>query len=180
MTCIVGLIEDNKVYIGGDSAGVSGSHITKRKDTKVFERYGVLIGYTSSFRMGQLLRFKLIVPPKKCNDLYEYMCTDFVDAIRKCLSDGGFAQKTNGEETGGYFLVGIENRLFKIENDYQVGESFKSYEAVGSGEDYAKGCLYSVCDDKQLSPQEKIYMALAASAEFSGSVCAPFIIKELE
>jgi len=93
MTCIVGFIDkNNDVYIGGDSAGVSGLEIHERKDVKVFHTGNFLIGYTSSYRMGQLLRFKLKVEDQKPSQSdYEYMCTNFIDAVRKCLKlDNGF------------------------------------------------------------------------------------------
>jgi hypothetical protein len=99
MTCIVGLIDNGKVWMGGDSAGVSGLDVTVRKDPKVFKNGDFLIGYTSSFRMGQLLRFKFN-PPKYYaeqhnNDEYQYMCTDFIEAIRICLKAGGYSKVLN-------------------------------------------------------------------------------------
>ncbi|KKN17732.1 hypothetical protein LCGC14_0962700, partial [marine sediment metagenome] len=63
MTCIVGFIDDGgKAWMGGDSAGVAGHHTHPRRDPKVFRVGPVLIGYTSSFRMGQLLRYHLKIP----------------------------------------------------------------------------------------------------------------------
>jgi len=62
MTCIVGLVENGKVYIGGDSAGVAGLDITTRKDEKVFQKENMIFGFTSSFRMGQILRYSFKNP----------------------------------------------------------------------------------------------------------------------
>ena len=39
MTAIVGLAQSGAVYIGGDSAGVSGMSLTVRADAKVFRNY---------------------------------------------------------------------------------------------------------------------------------------------
>jgi hypothetical protein len=36
MTCIVGLVEEGKIYLGAVSAGVGGWSLTLRKDRKVF------------------------------------------------------------------------------------------------------------------------------------------------
>lgn len=49
MTCIVGYFDKKtkKVTIGGDSAGVSGLHITIRKDPKVFRVGEFIIGCTA-------------------------------------------------------------------------------------------------------------------------------------
>src|SRR5689334_16657482 len=132
MTCIVGLIEKKKVYIGGDSAGVAGLDVTVRKDPKVFKVGDFVIGCTTSFRMMQLIRFSFN-PPKRFegDDIFKYMCSEFVNVLRRCLKDGGYAKKENEEESGGTFLVGHQDRLFRIDSDYQVGESQKPFEAVG-------------------------------------------------
>ena len=56
MTCIAGLIEDGNIWIGGDSAAVTHYRMMKRADTKVFINGPFLIGFTSSYRMGQILQ----------------------------------------------------------------------------------------------------------------------------
>jgi hypothetical protein len=52
VTAIVGLVHEGTVYIGGDSAGVSGYSMTVRADAKVFTVGPYLLGFTTSFRMG--------------------------------------------------------------------------------------------------------------------------------
>ena len=64
MTCIVGLEHKGKVYIGGDSAGVAGYSLSVRADQKVFINGNFIFGFTSSFRMGQILRFGFN-PPRR-------------------------------------------------------------------------------------------------------------------
>lgn len=132
MTCIVGLVEDGKVVIGGDSAGVDGSYnLQVRSDAKVFRNGPMLIGFSSSFRMGQLLRYAF-QPPERIygTDVYAYMVTTFVDAVRTCLKQGGYARSDTGEESGGDFLVGYAGRLFRICSDYQVAEVMTGFDAV--------------------------------------------------
>ena len=57
MTCIVGLVDNGKIYMGGDSAGVSNLDIRIRADQKVFKTGEFIMGFTSSFRMGDLLKY---------------------------------------------------------------------------------------------------------------------------
>lgn len=82
MTCIVGLVHGGQVFIGGDSAGVGGGYsLTVRSDRKVFKNQDFVMGFTSSFRMGQLLAFHMHPPsPREGVDLMTYMVTDFIDA----------------------------------------------------------------------------------------------------
>lgn len=124
MTCIIGLIDNGKIYMGADSAGVAGLNMCVQADKKVFRINDFLIGFTTSFRMGQLLHYDFEPPRRYPNtDLYKYMVTDFVNEIRSCLKRGGFASKENEVERGGMFLVGHAGRLFKIEGGYNVLEN---------------------------------------------------------
>lgn len=185
MTCIVGLISDGKVYMGADSAGVSGSHIRIRADSKVFILDNFIIGFTTSFRMGQLLRYDFILPEHaEGRDLYEYMVVLFINKVRQSLSGGGFAKKENGVETGGVFLVGYAGRLFEVDSDYQVGEYSALYTAIGSGESYALGSLHTTEKVPSvlsgiITPEDRIRNALEAAAAFNTNVREPFIIKSI-
>jgi len=181
-TCIVGIVEEGIVWMGGDSAGVSYLDTLRRADVKVFLRKGkepMIMGYTSSFRMGQLLRFKLEIPERsRDKDVYEYMVTDYIDAVRKCFKDGGFGITKNEERSGGTYLVGYAGRLFTIYDDFQVAENMLPYASCGCGEDYAMGVLYATSDTNTL-PQNRIRLALECAEEFSGGVKGPFVIEKL-
>jgi len=180
MTCIVGLVSKDGVYIGGDSAGVYDTVVERRTDVKVFRRADFVIGFTSSFRMGQLLRFKLNAPPQHADtDTYEYMVTDFIDAVRDCLKDGGYARKSEEAETGGTFLVGYKGRLFEVDEDYQVAEHIAGYTAVGCGARFALGALYALKHITTMGAREMVKVALEAAAEMSTGVRAPFSIEKV-
>lgn len=177
MTLIVGVIEKEKVFIGADSAGVAGLNITVRKDPKVFKNGEFVIGCTSSFRMIQLLRFSFH-PPKKFDDMdiYEYMCTAFVNELRNCFKNGGFIEVDKNVESGGTFLVGWKNRLFMIESDFQVAESEKPYHACGCGMHYALGAMDAL--DTSLAVESRIETALTIGVYRSGGVRPPFVIEQ--
>lgn len=174
MTCIAGIAEGGKVWMGGDSAGVGGWDLTVRADQKVFVNGPFLLGFTSSFRMGQLLRYALTPPKVYDKDLMTFMCTDFINDVRTCLKNGGYATKENEQETGGIFLVGFMGRLFRVDNDYQVGEASSGYDAVGCGESYAKGALYAT--RAGMASEERLSLALSAAAEHSAGVRPPFLV----
>lgn len=176
MTCIVGIVDEDKVYIGGDSAGVAGLNLWVRADLKVFNIGEFVFGFTSSFRMGQLLQYSF-TPPKIGNgDLMKYMATDFVDAVRETLKAGGYAQIDKNVEKAGAFLVGVRGRLFSIEDDYQVGETICGYNAVGCGASFALGSL-ATTEGQDLPPKQKVRIALEAAEKFSAGVSKPFTIK---
>lgn len=179
MTCIVGIVDGKDVYIGGDSAGVAGLSLTVRADRKVFRNGDFLFGFTSSFRMGQLLAHSF-TPPKRYSDddVDKYMVTTFIDGVRACLKTGGFAEKSNEAEQGGTFLVGYQGRLFKIESDYQVGFTDDGYDACGCGEQIALGNLFAT--KPFMKPIDRVMMALAAAEQHSAGVRGPFHVEKLK
>ena len=134
----------------------------------------MLFGFTSSFRMGQLLQYSLDIPARQREeDVFGYMCTSFIDAVRACLDDGGYKTTKDGVEEGGTFLVGFENRLFLVDNDFQIGESLWSFQAVGCGRDLALGAMHAL----EGRPDEvRVLAGLKAARSFSAGVCEPFHI----
>ena len=174
MTCIVGLVHEGVVYIGGDSAGVAGLSLTVRADEKVFRNSDFLMGFTTSFRMGQLLRYSL-KPPRRHpdDDIHQYMVVDFVNAVRGCLKAGGYASKEDEVESGGTFLVGYAGHLFTVNSDYQVGIPEDGYAAVGSAQDIARGSLFATQGQE---PRSRVLTALQAAERFNAGVRGPFHI----
>jgi len=149
--------------------------LTIRADEKVFINGDFIMGFTSSFRMGQLLRYSLKPPIYHPDvDLNAYMVTDFINAVRDCLKAGGYAQKDKEEETAGTFLVGYRGKLFKIDSDYQVAIPTLPFEACGCGQDMALGAMYS---NGHLPPEERILQALEAAEQFSAGVRRPFVVR---
>ena len=127
--------------------------------------------------MGQLLRYKLNPPPflEKTVELHQYMATEFVDTVRTCLKDGGFASKENEVESAGHFLVGIRGRLFTVQSDYQVGESLDEFDSCGCGYQIARGSLFSTSG---MPAKDRVRVALEAAERYSAGVRGPFIIEE--
>lgn len=176
MTCIAAIAHEGKVWVGGDSAGLSGWALTIRADEKVFCNAQFVMGFTSSFRMGQLLRYSFEPPEKDpTSDLDRYMATSFVDAVRQCLKNGGYAQKKDEAEKGGTFIVGVGGALYVIEDDYQVSKTANGYAAVGCGDQIALGCLYATKD--WTDQGKRLLTALEAAEAHSGGVRGPFTIK---
>lgn len=178
MTCIVGLVEKGTVYIGGDSASVSGWTSRVTRLPKVIKKGPFLLGYTTSFRMGQLLEHSLHVPAQAQTerDDMRYMVTVFVEHVRQLLKDRGMAKVEANSESGGQFLVAYRRRLFSIQSDFQVNEMADGYDAVGSGAEYALGAMTAL---KGVAPVTRIKRALAISSKFNMGVCPPFFVRAL-
>ena len=178
MTCIAAVIQSGAVWMAADSAGVGGYSLHVRRDPKIYRVKDFLFGFTSSFRMGQILGYSFQPPEMTVNQtIDEYMATSFINSLRQALKDGGFAKIKDGEDQGGTFLVGFRGRIFTIYDDFQVGENLHPIAAVGCGFDLALGSLFSTPDKPA---RERLETALKAAETFSAGVRGPFIYELLE
>lgn len=186
MTCIVGFADKGKVYIGGDSAGISGMNIIIRADSKVFHNGDFIFGFTSSFRMGQIIRYNFVPPTRVIGVSDEqYLYGDFLNALAKAMTSKGYAKIENNQIEGGVFLMGYRGKLYYVGSDFQIGSSLKNYDSVGCGSNYALGAMfaleqYELRSEEQnkylMLPKERIEMALIAAETFSTGVSRPFVV----
>jgi hypothetical protein len=189
VTCVAAARSGGKVVVGADSAGVNSwsLHLETRADEKVFKRQDASgewwgFGFTSSFRMGDLLRYKLELPevrPKE--DLREFIVTRLVEQVRKTLAEGGYRRKHDEVESGGTFLVVFRGEIFKVEDDFQVGQLAHHYAAVGCGDHLALGAMYGHSLGP-VAPEARalVWAGLHAAEQFSAGVRSPFHYIEME
>ena len=180
MTCIVAIAQNGVVYMGSDHAASDDKTgwILSRKEPKCFKvgQYG--IAFTDSFRMGQILQYSWTPPkytPTKTNSgLDKFMRTKFVDSVKQAFKEGGYGSigSSSDEDTGGIFIVGLEGRIFTIDEDFHVGENVVNYMAEGSGGQIALGALHATKNQK--NPKLRLKAALEAATEFNMSVAAPY------
>lgn len=182
MTCIVGVKTTSGVMLGGDTLGVSGYDGTVRADGKVFNLTGqVACGFTSSYRMGQILEHHVTVPPfKRGEDLFAWAVREFVPAVRDAFKEHGYTKVDNNRESSGAFLLAVRDRLFRVEDDFQVAEAADGFDSCGCGQSYALGAIEALRHQPQFKskPQEVLRGALAIAAKFSIGVGGPFTFAE--
>ena len=176
MTCIVAVRDKRGVVMGGDSCGAGDNGWARAafKRPKVFRNGAFVIGYTDSFRMGQLLEFKLEppTPPRRDADLHGFMVADFAEQVRAVEKAGGYTKIENGVEVGGAFIVAVRARIFLFSGAYAVLEPNEPFVAVGCGESFALGALRAL--SPRMSAQARCAVALQVAAASSGGVMPPF------
>jgi ATP-dependent protease HslVU (ClpYQ) peptidase subunit len=176
MTCIIGLEHGGRVYMGGDSAAVNNVAIYQTSIRKVFRAGPFMIGWTSSFRMGQILQYQLEVPVQTSDqDDMQYMVTVFVEAVYDALKTYRY-DKDREQDSGGTFLAGYNGKLYTVYADYQVQHHIPAIAAVGSGGEFALGAMTAL---KDMPAKKRIKQALKAAGAWSDSVCGPYYVMEL-
>jgi len=180
MTCIVAIAQNGTVYMGSDHAASDDKTgwIISRKEPKCFKVGQYAVAFTDSFRMGQILQYSWTPPkytPTKTNSgLDKFMRTKFIDSVKVAFKDNGYGSigSSSDEDTGGIFIVGLEGRIFTIDEDFHVGENVVNYMAEGSGGQIALGALHATKNQK--NPKLRIKAALEAATEFNMAVAAPY------
>jgi hypothetical protein len=179
MTCIVAISNGDHVCMGGDSLGADSQFsCAVRDDKKVFITGEYLIGFTSSFRMGDLLKWSFRPPKIKKNEknLEKFMATTFIHNVLHLFDTFGYGAANNNRKSGGEFLVGVRGKIFHIHEDYQVGLYARGYDACGCGSDLALGSLFTTKKIGGISQSDRVTMALEAAAESSAGVRPPWVI----
>lgn len=182
MTCIVGIEHDGGVWIGGDSATVSDIDVCVVSEPKVFVNGPLIIGFTTSWRMGQLLHYSLNVPDHdpRIDDM-NWLVNDLVDAIRNCFKEKGYIRKQDEAELGGTFLLGYKGKLYYVSDDFQIIRPKDGYAACGCGESYALGVLSYLTKNKLIKkPEDALMHALDAAVVHSGGVLKPYTVMNLD
>jgi ATP-dependent protease HslVU (ClpYQ) peptidase subunit len=178
MTCIVALEVDGQVYMGSDRAGSNGFTTLTVAAPKVFRNGPLLVGYTSSFRMGQLLQYGLRVPTESPSwDVDRWVSQELMAAVRATFGEGGWNEAQHGVARGGNWLAAIAGRLYEIQANYAFIRSVTGEYAIGSGEYHALGSLHATRNLGWL-PETRILAALNAAAEHVTTVSGPFDLTE--
>lgn len=182
MTVIAGIVQDGRVYIGGDSQATSSWDAKIRVDPKVWVDDDWVFGYSGGPRVAQLLRWDLDRPALKDEQPIEaYLATDFTKAYRTVLREGGALKTENGIERADdstWLMVGHAGRPFVIHSDFQVAETSDGYIAIGSGDDLALGALYATRRTRH--PRKRLRTALEVACKFNIGCGGPFTIVEAQ
>lgn len=178
MTVIIGMAHEGTVYIGADSAGSDGWTLRSLATPKIFAVGEFLIGYTTSFRMGQILHYHLALPARDEDETDEhYVVAKFVEAVRSCLKDRGFTTVSNNVEEAGRALVGYRGHIYMMQSDFSIIRHANAIEAVGIGDKVALGAMLAL---DNLEPEARIQRTLEIVGQLSDGVLPPYHVETLE
>lgn len=185
MTCIAAVSDGVSVWMGGDSAGIDDRlWLGIGMETKVWLADHLIFGASGSFRVAQLLRWRMTLPvPEPDIDPLSYVVGPLVDAMRVTLAEGGALTVWDEDNTEGLtdsgLLVGFRGRIFEIFSDFGCQELIHDYASIGCGSPLAFGSLAGT-EKLDVSPKKRIKLALAVAERHSGGVRGPMTILRLK
>jgi ATP-dependent protease HslVU (ClpYQ) peptidase subunit len=174
MTCLIGVVQDGKTYIGTD--GYATSEDCERKPIvcrKLFVSDKYLVAFAGHIRTGQLLYPESGFEFPK--DIYQipnhmYLWLREFEAVGKDEAQMSFIQSN--------FLIATKDKLYEILMDLSISEIDPEcgFTAMGSGCPYAMGSLHTSATTHKDNPILRIKMALSAATEFIKNVGPPYQI----
>lgn len=140
MTCIIGLECSDGAVIGGDYCGSNGFTYHTMVPSKVFSHSGMIFGYTSTFRFGQIVEHMLdnnsLYPPHYADDTYRWLVKDFVPKLQKLLREEEYPT-SNGCSA----VMVINGQVWELQGDMSVLRNDLGLVTVGSGTYHAESSV---------------------------------------
>jgi len=171
MTCIVGINTGSKIIIAGDRIGSDG-FTYGQYDKKVFKKDDFIFGVYGSYRVMQLIKHKFAIPKMKVGQTADdYLFNDFTDAFIELIRNNNCAVKKDNIDTMGEagIIFGFKDKLYTMDNNFQILSNSKGYEASGSGRYHAIASLYST-QDLNIIAEDRLKKAIICASEFVLSV----------
>ena len=146
MTTIVGVCKNGNVTLGADSQVTDDD---RKNNSSVMEKItknnGYLLAGSGDATPCDILQH-IFIPPVPTvverKNLYKFMITKFVPAMRECLEDNGW--KSDPKDDSGFsMLIAFDGELFDIGDDFSVLLNDDGIYGVGNGSKYAIGALFA-------------------------------------
>jgi len=169
MTCIVAIVSEGIVYIGGERGHSDSSTIVSSTRPKIFECGPYLIGYAGNSGIGQAVVYNFEFPPVgKTHNIDRHMLQVFIPKLRSFITDNNI-KLPDDDDNGAGFIVGVRGRVYEVDlSDFQCIEY--SEIAIGSGSSYAYGALYI---NKDYEPLDRIRQGIEAAILYSPTCTGP-------
>ena len=166
MTCIVGMVDNGYVYIGGERGASDDNAIISSTRPKVGVRNGWIYGFAGTFGIGQLIECIDLPSLDRDEDVYTYVRLSVVERLRNAIDTFSMDNEENTTD----WLIGCRGRLFEMSSaDWGVCEV--SHTAIGAGFPYALGSLYTSMRMRDI--EERLRMSINAAIEYNPSCRGP-------
>jgi len=182
MTCIVGIGDGVKTWLGADSSYSQGASLSFSSPMGKLFRVGTefIAGYAGYVKHGTLLKKELkdfTIAPDAIKGLEEYEVVGLLaDKVNKVFSLNPLNSKKENRTS---LLVGYKGTVYRIGVSFEVTTQENSFDSIGYTSSYALGCLHGT-KDTGLSPRDRIKQSLMAAEYYNPSYTRkPFYILSL-
>jgi len=178
MTCIVGIVKGNTVWLGGDSAATNQNMDRSIiKDPKVFVRGELAFGVCGLPKVMDAVAHVIELPEQQPGTTDRaFMAGELVPVIRKGLKklDCTAKHPQFGLVFTGGMLIGYRGRLYELQGNFQLCSTANGWASIGSGSPFAQGALHA--SKGKGSPRKRILEALECATKGNAGVAPPYVI----
>jgi len=179
MTTIIGiqggnfalLCVDSRVSDMGDSGLATQIYTLKESSSKIATNGKYLLGAAGDVRAINILHHAFQPPPiagsVKGRQLDHFMTVSFIPALRECFDMHGYStpdkeDKDHTAEQGSVIVCAVNGVIYIIDGDYSWMSDASGVYSIGTGAQYALGCLTAMYPKKEITPAIAKTMALKA------------------
>ena len=175
MTCIVGLVDNDKVYMGADTFGSNRFTGRSYKEKKIVKKGDMLIGICGDYKVINYITYEFTPPARTLKEDDRQYIHRVGKAISTLLGiDNDCLEDSNS--IGASMIIGYNGELYLYESNGQVLTASDPYATTGSGSYHAEASLYSTQTTKD-KPRTRLKKAIVCASEFVLSVNNEFQIE---
>lgn len=174
MTVIAGVSHQGHVYLAGDSGWSTRYTESAQVDPKVRRlRADVVIGASGPKRFCDIVRLRLDFT--RCDKAAEDVPLWIADEIHRICGEIGLSMNQDSQNYDvGSALIGVRDRLTRMDNAFGIVRDRNPYDAIGSGTEVALGAMHAMTREEQWAPRDVLRAAVRAAAAHCPSVRGPF------
>lgn len=177
MTCIVGVKQDNRVWLACDGEMTWGWE--RHEVSKLIHTGELLLAWTGLGAVTITLQHRLGAPLVPEGQAEHYLSVILPDAIRSALKDNELWDEGRGQvRKGGALIVGFREHLISYDSHLAAYPATRDFVAHGSGGAVALGSL-ATTDELDLSGPDRALMAVQAASVWAVGVGGDPVVEEV-
>ncbi len=175
MTAVVAYTNGRTIWMAGDGFVGDDNKKDISKSSKVYQIGNLGVGLCGHVRQELILESVLrSSDPKDFTE--DWLKFSFPDLLLETMKSKHAIVDDNGQASFGesHYILGLNGKLFYLENDFGIWEVKKNIAAIGAGREYTLGALSAMPQSLQQYPERTLVKSLKIAAEWSPWVTAPY------
>jgi len=184
MTCVVALVTNGKIILGGDSFCGDDSILDICRSPKVYKIGPIGVGLCGNVRSEQILEKTLKYHiPRRQKITHNWLVNNLTESVRKAMKKYGCLYDKDGvhEMKESAYILTFKDRIYHFDEDFGLWDSARPYTAIGAGRSIAFGALAQSIKLglHNENPEKVVLDALEIASEWSPWVCGPHTVIEV-
>lgn len=173
MTCIIGLVEDGRVYMVSDSAASGGNTSRRIAGSKIAKHGDFLVGASGSTVTLDVISELPSFHVEEGDDIRKLVFL-FSNMLREKLKELDLTidyESATSLPSFSHVIVGVAGRLFTIQHDFSIIEYNEPFASIGSCDEIVLGAI-SVTP--RIEPIQRLTLIMDVCSRYAMGVSGPY------